>query len=265
MPGAGSGFMNYRRGQPGYKRFRPKRKLIRARVPIERTHPYIPPRQAKAVRAIAKQVVRANEELKFAGNTIANGVAHNASITTADIYQVLPAIAQGQGYNQRVGDKIRPTSLVIDGCVTFNDYGQGMIDTPVSVLVLCLRARKINDPTQILSAPVSALLDNGQTPTSWDGSTLNSMFPINKDEFEVLGAVRVKLSDTTAENTKVMSHRYQMRVKTPAVFHYSSGNYPTNFAPFFVLGWSRDDAVTPTIGQVYVKNTATSRLYYTDA
>jgi len=256
--------MNYRRSevQPLGRKFYKIRKgkarpYIKARVPKS---------VAPAVKAYVKSAVKRTEEKKFAGLTIENGVAHNAGITSADIVQCIPTITQGDGYNQRSGDKIRPTSLVIDGCVSFNDYGQGFTDTPVSVLILCLQAKRIRDPAQVGTAPVNVLLDRGTGATAWDGSTLNSMFPINRDEFEILGVKRVKLSDTTAENTRVMSQRYQMNIKCPAQFTYGQGStLPNNFAPFFVLGWSRDDAVIPGLADVWVKNTASSTLYYTDA
>lgn len=257
--------MNYRRSevQPLGRKFYKISKRGKA-------VPYIKARVAKkvapAVKAYVKSAVKRTEEKKFAGLTLENGTAHNASITSADIVQCIPTITQGDGYNQRSGDKIRPTSLVIDGCVSFNDYGQGFTDTPVSVLILCLQAKRIRDPAQVGTAPVNVLLDRGTGATAWDGSTLNSMFPINRDEFEILGVKRVKLSDTTAENTRVMSQRYQMNIKCPAQFTYGQGaTLPNNFAPFFVLGWSRDDAVIPGLADVWVKNTASSTLYYTDA
>lgn len=264
MPGAGSGFMRYRAAavQPVGRKFykvSKKGKLstwVKARVA----------KVAPAVKAYVKSAVKRTEEKKFAGLTLENGTAHNAAITAPDIVQIIPTITQGDGYNQRSGDKIRPTSLIVDGCVSFNDYGQGFTDTPVSVLILVLQAKRIRDPLQVANAPINVLLDRGTGATSWDGSTLNSMFPINRDEFEILGVKRVKLSDTTAENTRVMSQRYQMNIKCPAQLTYGQGStLPNNFAPFFVLGWSRDDAVIPAINEVWVKNTASSTLYYTDA
>lgn len=258
--------MNYRRGQPAYvARFKPKtiyKGRIKAWVPKA-----VAKKVAPSVKAYVKSAVKRTEEKKFAGLTIENGTPHNAAISNADIVQIVPTITQGDGYNQRSGDKIRPTALVVDGCVSFNDYGQGFTDTPVSVLILVLQAKRVRDPAQVqLQAPMSVLLDRGTGATSWDGSTLNSMFPINRDEFEILGVKRIKLSDTTAENTRVMSQRYQMTIKTPAQFTYGQGaTLPNNFAPFFALGWSRDDAVTPLPNEVWIKNTASSTLYYTDA
>lgn len=221
---------------------------------------------APAVKQYVKAVVKRTEEKKFAGMTVENGVAHNASITSGDIYNILPPIGQGTGYNQRVGEKIRPTAFTLDGTISFNDIGQGYIGVPLSVCVLVLRAKRINDATQITTAPVNVLLDNGQSPTNWDGSTLNSMYPVNKDEFEVLASYRCKVSDITQETSQSLSRRYHLSIKTPAVLDYGyATSTTTNFAPFLVLGWSRDDATTPSLGQTWIKHTCTSRLYYTDA
>lgn len=197
---------------------------------------------------------------------IENGVAHNAAIGTADEYPILPAISQGQGYNQRIGNRMNPTSLIVNGAVTFNDYGEGFVGVPLRVVVMVLQAKQVRDTNLLPTPTISQLLDNGTGGTSWDGSTVNSFFPVNTEEFTVLAKRTFKLSDITQENAKCMSQRYTMRIKCPKQLMYEgTGNYPTNFAPFIVLGWARDDAVTPTIGQVYVKHTCTSRLTYTDA
>lgn len=264
MPGAGAGFMRYRKGPVTKKPMRRRYRVPRAM--LTKVDPAYRVRVSPPVKRYVKMAIKRQEEKKFAGLTVENGVGHNASISAADIYNILPPIGQGTGYNQRVGEKIRPSSFVVDGTITFNDIGQGYVGVPLSVCVFVLRAKRINDATQITNAPVNVLLDNGQTPTNWDGSTLNSMYPINKDEFEVLGAFRCKVSDITQETSQSLSRRYQMRIKTPAVLDYGySTSTTTNFAPFLVLGWSRDDAVTPSIGQTWVKHTCTSRLYYTDA
>lgn len=227
------------------------------------------PRKSKysmdLLRAVKSIVSRQNEK-KLAGLTVENAVQHNASITAGDCYSLVPPITQGVGYNQRVGDKIKPVSFTVEGAVSFNDYGQGFIDAPLHVLVLILQAKKIRDPTMIPSVNINALLDNGQGATNWDGSTLHSMYPINRDEFDVLGAKVIKIGDTTAENPKCMTKRYTMKVKTPAHLVYDQGvSTQNNFAPFVALGWCRDDGALPGIADLWIKHTCVSRLYYTDA
>lgn len=193
-------------------------------------------------------------------------MAHNAAIGTGDEYPLLPAITQGQGYNQRIGNRIQPTSLIVDGAVTFNDYGEGFIGVPLRVIVMVLQSKSVKDTNLLPDPNISTLMDNGTGGAPWDGSTTNSFFPVNTEEFTVLAKRTFKLSDVTAENSVCMSKRYKMSIKCPKQLMYEgTGNYPTNFAPFIVLGWCRDDAVTPTIGQVYVKHTCSSRLTYTDS
>lgn len=224
------------------------------------------PRASKALTKVIKAVVRRDEEKKFCGLTVEYAIQHSPDISVADIKSVLPLQTQGAGYNQRIGDRIRPSSLVIDGAVSINDDGSGFVGVPITAVVFVLQAKRIRDPTQIASAPVNILLDNGTGATNWDGSTLNSFYPINKDEFEVLGARRMKLGDTTAENTRSMTARYHMKIRTPKVLNYNPGSSTvSNFAPFMVVGWCRDDGVLPAPSNLWVVHTASSRLTYTDA
>lgn len=264
MPGIG--FMNYRRptvapaaGATSVYRPRPRARALK-RLPYSK-----PVRKAMA--RVAKAVIRRQEEKKMAGNNIENAVAHNAQISLSDCYPVMPFITQGPGYNQRQGDKIRPQGIRVDGVVTFNDYGEGLIPVPLHVVVFVLQAKRNRDSSQITTlTPINSLLDGGLGAVAWDGSTLNSTYPINRDEFDILGARSFKLSDIIQENANCMSARYSMKVKTPALLHYTgAASLPNNFAPFVVLGWCRDDGVIPAITDTYVKHTCTSRVYYTDA
>lgn len=223
-------------------------------------------RYSKTIAPIVNRLIRRTEEKKFAGLVIENGVAHNAAIGTGDEYPILPAITQGQAYNQRIGNRMNPVSLIVNGAVTFNDYGEGFVGVPLRVVVMVLQAKQIRDTTLLPTPNINQLLDNGTGGVAWDGSTVNSFYPVNTEEFTVLAKRTFKLSDITQENAKCMSRRYRLKVRCPKQFLYEgAGNYPTNFAPFIVLGWARDDAVTPMVTDVWVKHTCSSRLTYTDS
>lgn len=213
-----------------------------------------------------KSVVRRMEETKSIGLVIENGIQHNAPITNADAVIVLPGMSQGPANTQRIGDKVSPVSLKVSGATSINDIGLGFIDVPITVKVMCLQAKGIRDSNLVVAnAPLNNLLDNGGT-TSWDGSTANSLFKINRDLFTVLGSRTFKLGDTTAENTRCMSKRWSMNIKCPQTLKYGNGAlYPDNFAPFFVLGWCRDDGTTPGPVQLWVVNTANVFFQYKDA
>ena len=212
-----------------------------------------------------KSVVRRGEETKSIGLVIENGIQHNPQITNADIAIVMPGMAQGTANTERIGDKVSPVSLKISGSTSINDLGQ-FVDVPVTVKVMCLQAKGIRDSNLVVAnAPLNNLLDNGGT-TNWDGSTARSLFKINRDLFTVLGSRTFKLGDATAENTRSMSKRWSMNIKCPATLKYGNGAlYPDNFAPFFVLGWCRDDGTTPTPITLWVVNTANVFFQYKDA
>jgi len=197
---------------------------------------------------------------------IENAVSHNAAISNADVVVALPGIPQGASSGARVGDRVRPVRMVIRGATSIHDYGEGFLGVPLTVKVMCLQAKGIRDSNLVTAnADIPNLLDNGGT-TNWDGSTARSLFRINTDQFQVLASRTFKLGDTTAENTKCMSKRWRLNVKCPSTLSFNPGAlYPSNFAPFFVLGWCRDDGTTPSIGQLWVINTASVLFEYKDA
>ena len=200
------------------------------------------------MKAIVKRELDRRIEDKVAGGIVENNVSHNASITMGDMYPVLPPVPPGTAYNQRTGDKVRPKSLIFDASISFNDYGQGYVPEPLYVKVWVLQ-HKGTRTYPLGNVPILNLLDAGAGSTLWDGSTMNSLFPVNKDEFQVLGQRTFMLCDHTAEEGVHMAKRIQIKVRgLPKTLYYDSAgapNYPTNFAPFVVLGWARSDGTTP--------------------
>lgn len=224
----------------------------------------LPANMAAAVKAI----VARQEETKASGIALENAVQHNAQITNADIVVALPAMNQGTGSTQRVGDKVKPVRYTVRGAASINDYGQGFVPEPITVRVMLLQAKGIRDSNLVIAnADMANLLDNGGGTNSWDGSTLRSLWRINTDKFQVLASRTFKLGDVTQENTKSMTKRYRLSIKVPATLTYSPGTlYPSNFAPFFVIGWSRDDGSGgPLPTTLSLVNTAQGLLEYKDA
>jgi len=263
MPGAGVGFMNYR----GKRIVNGKvRRKLRTGKPAAKLGPKV----ASSVRQIAKEVIRAQAEHKYVGAIIENNVVHNGAIGSGDVFPVIPQIAQGTASNQRSGDSIRPTGLYVDAALSFNDYGQGFVDVPLRVFCWILQYKGIKSSSLISGVPIQDLLENGAgSTTSFDGTTLASFYPIDKANFDVLGARSFRISDMTQENSKCLTKRVSFKVSLPATLMYDAGasvtpNYPTNAAPFMVVGWCRDDGVPASSTQVYLKVNSYAKLYYTD-
>jgi len=207
------------------------------------------------------------EETKCCGFSIENGTPHNAQITNADAVPLLPVVPQGTGSSERVGDKVKPVSLKVKGCLSFYDRGQGNVLAPMVVKIFCLRQKGLgNLQTAIPSLNLPNLLDNGGATNAWDGSTQRALWRINTDLFDVLASKTIKLSDTDVENHKSQTGHYEFNIKPPATLKWSPGQqYPDNYAPFFVLGWHYEDGSTPSAIDVNVVNTAYGFLYYKDA
>lgn len=215
---------------------------------------------------IVKSIVARQEETKCMGLTVENGVTHNAQMTNADIQPLLAGQSQGTSSLQRVGDKIRPTLLKVKGCVSYYDRGQTVL-SPMVVKIFCLQWKGLRDGSSGFgTVPLNQLLDSGGTVGAWDGSTIRSLWRINSDDFTVLGSRTLKISDTDVENHKSQTGHYEINIKPPAVLNYGPGSiYPSNYAPFFVMGWCYEDGSTPAITDVNIVNTCQSFLYYKDA
>lgn len=228
------------------------------------------PNQRKAVAAIAKQVVRKDVENKFVGGIVENSYQHNGQITNADIYPLLPPVSQGTDYNQRVGHKIRPKYLEYRVRVALNESAN--LTTPYHIDLWCLTSKRVksyNVPGGLGGGAIdmNQLLDGGSgTNVPFDATTMNALLPINYEEFNVLAHRSFKLTTSTAEDHRGISYReFRLRLKCPATLVYDTTNYAENFAPFTVLGWSRDDGIQPSSLSTHVTCTSWSILYYEDA
>lgn len=246
------------KGSTGGAKKRTVRRAVARMKPVTKT----------AIRAIAKQVVRQATENKFVGGIVENSFQHNGQITTADMYPLMPPVAQGTGYNQRVGHKIKPKYLEYRVRVALNESAD--LTTPYHIDLWCLTSKRVksyNVPGGLGAIDVSQLLDGGSgANVPFDATTMNALLPINKEEFNVLAHRSFKLTTSTLENHKGTSYReMRIRLKCPASLMFDTTNFPENFAPFTVLGWSRDDGIQPSVLSTHVTVTSWSILYYEDA
>lgn len=260
----------FRARPPVVKRRSYVRKAPVVRRQVRRAVARMKPMAKTAIRAIAKQVVRQENENKFVGGIVENSNLHNGAISNADIYPILPPVVQGTGYNQRIAHKIRPKYLEYRLRVALNESAN--LTTPYHVDIWCLTSKRVksyNVPGGLGGGAIDTtqLLDGGSGANlAYDGSTMNALLPINREEFNVLAHRSFKLTTSTAENHKGISYREMViRIKCPATLVYDTTNYAENFAPFTVCGWSRDDGVTPSGLSTHVTVTSWCILHYEDA
>lgn len=269
MPGIG--FMNYRRRSAVPVGGRYRRRVLRVRMAPGGASGRVTSSSyrwaRKRIAPIVKSIVSRQEETKTFGTIVCNAQGENAQIVLAGINNVFAPMAQGNLNGQRNGDKVRPTGLRIKGCISYNDVGQPHVLSPMVVKIFCLQWKGLKDSTGgFANVPINQLIDAGGSITSWDGSAIRAMCDINKEAFQVLGSRTLKISDTDVENHKVETKSYTMNIKCPSVLTYNNGGgYPSNFAPFLVVGWFYETGLIPAPTDINVVHTAHSMLYYKDA
>jgi len=197
------------------------------------------------------------------GNTLATYTAFSSGITgVAEIYAALPRVSQGVDEHERIGDSISPTSCVVHLDFTAPSFGQNnSIDKTIHVFLLqCLSVKDLDNYSAV---PITALLDDGNGGNvGFDGTSLRSMMPVNRKNFQVLKHKKFRLvkgfgkpngssaTDPAGMTDSTISpagsyKKISMKVKLPKKLKYSShgSRYPSNAAPFVVVGWTNNWAV----------------------
>lgn len=247
----------YTRKTAGRKNKRVGRRAVRGR--------YRGRGQGALVRLI-KSVINNNVETKHVGGIVENAGLHNAFISSADLFGVLPPLTQGVDAFERIGDKIKPVSLRLKGCLSFN--GNVTSASPLVIKLYVLQWKPQRDSVGgFASVPVAQLLDAGGSLTSFDGSAIRAMLPINKNDFDVLATRTFKISDSANENHKCETASYSISVPLPSRLLYQAGGRtsPSNFAPFMCIGWYYEDGAIPAAEDAFVYNTTHAMLYFKDA
>jgi len=218
------------------------------------------------MKAVAKKVIRDQAEDKYItrfAQTSGLPRYFNGMITASDIYYLLPPIIQGTASNQRIGNKIRPTRLRVDFVLTVN--GAFDANLLLHTRLMVLRDKTINSTLELIPLPgtqpgtpvATELLDIGGGTSGFNGEPGLIMARINKERYTVIRDVQKEVcsgsgltpqasnsfAGTQTFVSGAQAHRFSVVIPTPKTFNYSleTDQYPTNFAPFFVLGYAQPD------------------------
>lgn len=231
---------------------------------------------------LVKRILDRRIEDKHIIWNVENLTPHNATISTADCVSLLQDIAQGTAENERVGDKIKPKYLRVNGVISLANStipGGFTFTDPITVRVMAFTQNDVKVATQSSSVDTGNLLRgmNAQN-TSFDGQTVKLMLPINTDKFKKIFDRQATLCPSWQVggspspgnawdlNDRTM-FKFSFKVKLPATLKYdiANGNYANNFAPWLGVGYAFaggrqvDNLATP------IYSTVTSHLIYEDA
>lgn len=215
-------------------------------------------------------------------STLSSFGGFSSAITgVGEIYAAIPRVSQGTDDHNRIGNQISPMSCTIKfdiACKTYNDNAA----RDRTVHIFLLTAKSVKSLDNYTSIPITTLLDKGDgTSVSFDGTQPTAQYPVNTKEFTVLKHKAVRMvqgygiaNSLTAPNVGTTdgvitpSHqyaRYSMRVKIPKTFKYerASQQYPTNSAPFVVIGFTHNNSNT-TAPTDFVQVLAQTQMRYKD-
>jgi len=235
-----------------------------------------------------KAVVNRMADTKFVADSIQNlsggsqlstYVGFSSAINTVnEIYACLPRVSTGNTSSTRIGEHIAPTKCLIDlNIVATAANAIGAVDKMVHVFVLTSKSVKSLD--NYTAIPITQLLDIGNSTNGpFNGTSMSQTLPVNTQDFTVLHhkAFRMTkgmgLANTSIQTSAVITpsssfRRVRLNVKLPSKLTYADQStvYPTNSAPFLVIGYTSCDQggdTAPTAVDTYVEGRV--QMYYKD-
>jgi len=254
------------------------------------------------VTALVKKVLSRNSETKvknyysnsagFAGDGLYTSKSfsvqnQNISNTVSDLKRMLPFLIQGTSDNERIGESVSPISCSIQGQVVLNaeQILTAFVPTDLFVVIYVLEHVIYKDYTSLITGNnFSQLLTNGQNNTqAFVGSIWQSQLGVANQFYRLLKKKVVRLryagiDPAVGQGASIAnSHDYQAKfsftltqkhmpktLKYPEQNGIAGQNDPTNYAPFFCMGFYRADGQDLTVDVSWIRQQYTSILRYKD-
>lgn len=262
---------------------------VRVAVPVR-----VKPKTRAVIQRIAttaaKRVMNRSEETKcqYVANSL---IKFNSAInSTGDLLNVIPSpISRGTASSQRIGNKIIPTRMIIEGhCFAAPDNSLGLQDAvvpPIEVTMYLIRPKNLRTFTELTVSDTNFL----QTPTgstNYDGSLTNSILPVDKTNYEliakrrfVLAAPASSFANTGAAvtnagmvaipNGSTIAKRFKISFRPKGNWEYnesdSTGNHPANQCYFMACGYTYLQNYAADTTSVKFQMQYNTTLYYKDS
>lgn len=225
--------------------------------------------------ALVKRILGQKSETKVVSYPVETNVNHNSAISGADMVRVLPATQQGTDDWQRIGESIRPKSLVVRGLIAA-DRIACTTNQVLLVRIVIAQAKEAKFYSVLATiAPTLATQfikpnqEAAGASTTFQGLQQDLFSPVNPDLFTVYYDKIHRLAPSAYDNAKEQNEqnyfRFAVRIPTPATLDYESlGQFPRNFAPFFALGYAYADGQGPDVTNLKVVSNVRSILKFKD-
>jgi len=230
----------------------------------------------KTLALIKKELNKQFEKKEYQDiTTYAPLVTEYALTGAGDANFILTGITKGTDDYQRVGDRIKLSSIHMKGSISVqNAFTSGVLGMMyVTVLMLaCKSAPQASSTTM----PWTSLLRQNGAYNAWTGTGVNRCQEINTDDFELLARRDIKMSSlyattatqaiTSEPNSWYTEFSITKYFKGRYVQYQSGLNQPSVFNPFFAFAITNGNCTTNAVYagiQCVVNGVVTSR--FTDA
>lgn len=239
---------------------------------------------SKPVRTAINRLINAKQEKKFTTSQLSQ--QFNSSIGNtggpngySEFYSLIPAIPQGVHQNERVGDTVRPTSMVLNMLLTATDYASSFSG---KVRIFVLEDLTIADANlQAVGLPnADLLLDAGGVQGPYDGTQAQHLMPTNKTRYRILHDRVVSIQKGTGNQgqlansytgdavyaTPASHHQLRFKLPTRKVWKYDadSDTLPSNQAVWLAIGYVNDNNVVD-VTNLRVTAQWNTTVYFTDS
>lgn len=235
---------------------------------------------------LVKSVVQGQAEKKMVTDYLPASIGNNMTVfnatvnATGDYFPVIPKVPQGVGEANRVGNRIRPTSCVMDLVVSIRcDTATSAHITP---RVFIVSDKSIKSQSLAAEINFTSLLNGGGSPQPYYGDLKSALTPLNTEQFTKHHDKQFMLAKTfatgpTLANTNVgdqydvssiITRRMRLKIPLPKVLLYDNDldDWPSNAAVWFAIGFTNmtntneASALLPLLAVSYA-----TTLHYVDA
>lgn len=188
-----------------------------------------------------------------------SGAVNGFGTDSSSFMTLIPPVAQGTNINERIGDRVRPMSCVLNLVVSTN-VGNPSQDAMLRVMMVTDRSIKGYAYASTASIAYGSLIDGGGSPRQYVGVPVDNLTPINSRQFVTHHDKLVHLqksqgvtnnSNTTTVGNNVSAgsrtlHHFRLKVPLPKVLKYDQelDPYPSNAAPLLCIGFAQHDGGT---------------------
>jgi len=237
----------------------------------------------KLKKAIKSYINKQSETKYVADTTIQNSVVGQAAATPAAFFKLIPRLAQGVQENQRVGDRVKPTSIINRFIFNFDSSVQNNQDVVVNLWLVRVKGAQTPLTVNAITPGNFLKVGNGGNTDPVDPNQPNmlqlvSTYPLNTDQFTLLKHYRFRMrrgigqatnTNTAAEVAPTGVARNEMyksityKCKGP-VFKYNSNAdlLPQNFYPVCLVYATNAD------GSAYgdtIRMSISSQMFFKDS